>query len=253
MNTSNQKTVVITGGAQGIGKGIARYFLQKQWRVHILDTDEEAGEETTAEYQSLGDIQFFRTDVSNESDIQSVAKQIGAASSVHALINNAGITALKRQPLAECALEDWNRIITTNLTGTFLCAKYFAPLLQTSNGSIVNIASTRAFQSEPNTFAYSASKGGIISLTHSLAASLDIRVNCISPGWIEVGDWKKTSQRQAVQHSGADKEQHWSGRVGVPDDIAALTFFLCSNEAGFITGQNFIVDGGMSKKMIYVE
>ena len=110
--------------------------------------------------------------------------------------------------------------------------------------------------SEPNTFGYSASKGGLEALTHSLAISLapdKIRVNAIAPGWIEVRDWKKSADKTKTHHSKADKEQHPVGKVGTPEDIAAAALFLCSEEAGFITGQSLIIDGGMTVKMIYQE
>jgi NAD(P)-dependent dehydrogenase (short-subunit alcohol dehydrogenase family) len=127
------------------------------------------------------------------------------------------------------------------------------PGLRERRGSIVNISSTRALQSEPNCEAYAAAKGGILALTHALAISLgpEIRVNAICPGWIETGDMQKASTRRAVQHSDADREQHPVGRVGVPGDIAATVAFLASPEAGFITGQHIAVDGGMTRKMIY--
>jgi len=125
-------------------------------------------------------------------------------------------------------------------------AKHSYPLFRGSKGAIVNISSTRFLQSEKNTFAYSASKGGVVSLTHSLAVSLGplIRVNCISPGWIDT----KGEPLRPEDHA-----QHPAGRVGRPQDIASLASYLLSEEAGFITGQNFIVDGGMTRKMIYAE
>jgi NAD(P)-dependent dehydrogenase (short-subunit alcohol dehydrogenase family) len=155
----------------------------------------------------------------------------------------------------ELPLEAWQQVLETNLTGYFLCAKYAIPHLRAARGAIVNIASTRALQSEPNTEAYSASKGAIVALTHALAVSLGpaIRLNCISPGWIEVGNWKKAALRRAPWHSPADQQQHPVGRVGEPADIAAMTAYLLSEAAGFITGQNIIIDGGMTNKMIYVE
>jgi NAD(P)-dependent dehydrogenase (short-subunit alcohol dehydrogenase family) len=126
--------------------------------------------------------------------------------------------------------------------------------LKTTKGSIVNIGSTRALQSEQNTEAYSASKGGILALTHALAVSLgpEIRVNCISPGWIDVSGVKKKSAANQIELSGADNEQHPAGRVGKPEDIANMVLFLLNPENDFITGQNFIVDGGMTRKMIYI-
>ncbi len=158
------------------------------------------------------------------------------------------------KPLAKLRLEEWNRVLSVNLTGAVLCAKHSAPHLAKSRGSIVNIASTRALMSEPDTFAYSASKGGVVALTHSLALSLgpEVRVNCISPGWIDVSEWKKGRARRAAKLSAMDHNQHPSGRVGRPEDIASLAAYLISPEAGFITGANFVVDGGMTRKMVYL-
>jgi hypothetical protein len=142
-----------------------------------------------------------------------------------------------------------------NLTAAFLFSKHSAALLRKSRGAIVNIASTRALMSEPNTEAYSASKGGIAALTHALALSLgpEVRVNCVSPGWIDVREWRKRSRREKAKLSAADHLQHPAGRVGGPEDIASLVSFLVSPEAGFITGANIVADGGMTRKMIYVE
>jgi hypothetical protein len=152
-------------------------------------------------------------------------------------------------------LEVWNRYLATNLTGCFLMAKYCVPHLRQARGAIVNIASTRAIQSEPHTEAYSSTKGGLVALTHALAVSLgpQIRVNCVSPGWIAVSEWKKRSQRKAADLRPEDHAQHPAGRVGTPGDVAALVAFLISDKAGFITGQNFVVDGGMTRKMMYVD
>ena len=149
--------------------------------------------------------------------------------------------------IADTPLDEWHAVLETNLTGTFLCSKHAAPHLRKNNGAIVNIASTRAQQSEANTEAYSASKGGISALTHAMAVSLgpNIRVNCISPGWIE-------TDPEAV-HSETDEAQHPCGRVGTPEDISAMAAYLLSDRAGFITGQDFVVDGGMTKKMIYTD
>jgi hypothetical protein len=134
-------------------------------------------------------------------------------------------------------------------------AKHCVSHLRQARGAIVNIASTRALQSEAHTEAYSATKGGLVALTHALAVSLgpDVRVNCVSPGWIAASEWKKRSQRKAADLRREDHAQHPAGRLGTPQDIAAMVAFLISDEAGFITGQNFVVDGGMTKKMIYVE
>jgi NAD(P)-dependent dehydrogenase (short-subunit alcohol dehydrogenase family) len=164
---------------------------------------------------------------------------------IDGLVNNAGIANPYAGPLETLDLARWNRVIGTNLTGTILCSKHCTTRLRRQRGAIVNISSTRALQSEPNSEAYAASKGGIVALTHALALSLgpDVRVNCISPGWIHTGD-------EAVLRP-IDHRQHPVGRVGRPSDIASLTRFLLSDQAGFVTGQNFAVDGGMSRKMYY--
>lgn len=253
---TERKVVLVTGGAQGIGKGIVHHLLQKGYRVVLADRDTEAGQETENEYKTLGDVSFVAADVSDEESVRkAVQYTIETFSGLHGLVNNAGIASPGNAPVEELELEHWNRIITTNLTGYFLCAKHCVPFLRKSRGAMVNIASTRALQSEPHTEAYSASKGGVVALTHALAMSLgpQVRVNCISPGWIVVSDWKKQSDRAEPQLRPIDHEQHPAGRAGNPQDIASLTAYLLSDESSFITGQNFVVDGGMTKRMIYVE
>jgi len=142
--------------------------------------------------------------------------------------------------------------LSVNLTGAFLVSRQCIVLLRDSGGAIVNIASTRALQSEVNTEAYAASKGGLVALTHAMAVSLgpDVRVNAVSPGWID-------TRMQSLQHSDplrrVDHQQHAVGRVGQPEDIGELVAFLLSPAAGFITGQNLAADGGMSRQMIYRE
>lgn len=247
------KVAIVTGGGQGIGKAIVKRLLLDGLRVVIVDMDEEAGRETLEEYHDLGDCVFMNADISAEAAVKAVVREtVASFRRVDVLINNAGIFINK--PLAKVSLAQWNRVLSINLTGTFLCAKYSAPHLAKTKGAIVNMASTRALMSEPNTVAYSASKGGVVALTHSLALSLgpDVRVNCISPGWIDVSGWKKRRIRQTVKLSEMDHKQHPAGRVGRPEDIASLAAYLISSEAGFITGANFIVDGGMTRKMIYV-
>jgi NAD(P)-dependent dehydrogenase (short-subunit alcohol dehydrogenase family) len=161
------------------------------------------------------------------------------------LINNAGISD-KKSP-CNLAVEEWDNIINTNLRSVFLCSREAAKYMKHSGGgSIVNIASTRAFMSEPDTEAYAASKGGIVSLTHALAASFApdrIRVNCISPGWIETGDYDSLSEE--------DHKQHLSGRVGKPEDVARACLYLTGKGSDFNDGTNVIIDGGMTRKMIY--
>jgi NAD(P)-dependent dehydrogenase (short-subunit alcohol dehydrogenase family) len=161
-----------------------------------------------------------------------------------ALVCNAGINV--RRPLAELTLAQWSMVLRTNLTSTFLLARAGERMLRANRGSVVTIASTRAHMSEANTEAYAASKGGLVALTHALSISLapQVRVNCISPGWIAT----KGDPPRALDHA-----FHPAGRVGLPEDIAALTAFLVGPDSGFITGSEFIVDGGVTRKMIYPE
>ncbi|MCB9297882.1 MAG: SDR family oxidoreductase [Lewinellaceae bacterium] len=245
-----KKVIMITGGAQGIGKVTAACLMDKGWQAVILDADEQAGREAAA---GMAGLHFLPCDVSLEADVRaSVEAVLDAYGRIDGLVNNAGFGITR--PIGELSLQEWNRVIGTNLTGAFLCAKYGAPALKESRGAIVNIASTRAYMSEPHTEAYSASKGGILALTHALAMSLgpEVRVNSISPGWIDVTGHQKRSERKDIQWRREDHEQHPAGRIGRPEDIAEMAAFLLSEKAGFITGQDFIIDGGMTRKMIYV-
>jgi len=252
-STDGKKTAVVTGGGQGIGKAIAERLLKDGFAVVLAEADEEAGREAEAELRKEGEVLHLTTDVGEAASILNlfteVTKRFGR---LDALVNNAAIGCFK--PIEEMSAQEWARILAVNLTGAFLCAKSAVPLLRSSRGSIVNIASTRALMSEPDGEAYGASKGGLLALTHALANSLgpEVRVNAVSPGWIEVRPWKKPSARQDPELRPEDHSQHPVGRVGRPEDVAAAVSWLLSPEASFITGQNVVIDGGMTKKMIYV-
>jgi NAD(P)-dependent dehydrogenase (short-subunit alcohol dehydrogenase family) len=247
------KTAVVTGGAQGIGRCISKALLNAGARVWIADCDAEAGAEACTELATLGPVDFLLTDASDENAVERLRQQVAAGDGLDLLVNNAGV--MVRKPLEELSPEEWQRVLDVNLTGPFLCSRAFAPLLRTRHGSIVNIASTRAAMSEPHTESYAASKGGLVALSHSLALSLgpEVRVNCISPGWIDVTSWAKRCRRSPGHLSLRDHAQHPSGRVGRPEDIATMVLYLASDMAGFITGENIVIDGGMTRKMIYCE
>ena len=247
-----KKNIIVTGGAQGIGKIITEYLMAEGYFVSVLEKDEEALKELEDEMFSEN-LLCIPCDVSNEKQVKkAVAESVKKTGSVFGLINNAGF--MIRKPISKLSLDEWNSVIGTNLTGTFLCSKYTAPHLKIAQGSIINMCSTRAFQSEPNTESYSASKGGIFALTHSLAMSLgpEIRVNSISPGWIDVSGVKKKSVANQLDLKKEWHEQHPAGRIGKGDDIAKMVLFLLKPDNSFITGQNFTVDGGMTRKMIYM-
>ncbi len=247
------RAAIVTGGAQGIGKAIARRLLREGVSVLLADVDAGAGRETAREFAELGRVAFLRADASKERDavraVRAAQRRFGR---LDYLVNNAGIGVWK--PIEEATLADWERIIGVNLTSVFLWTKHAAPALRAARGAVVNISSTRAVMSEPNGEAYAASKGGVVGITHALAVSLGpaVRVNCILPGWIETCEWRKSSQRHPPKHSDADKAQHPCGRVGRPEDVAALAWFLLSPESGFITGASVLCDGGMTRRMIYV-
>lgn len=258
---ASSRLALITGGAQGIGRGIVEYLLARGWRVAALDRDSDALAELDAAHPSSPLLPLV-ADNSHETEVDAAFTRLhdwqGAANQppgLDLLVNNAGIADPETGPLERLSLTDWRRWQDSHLTGAFLCTRSAIPDLRTRRGSIVNMASTRALQSEPHCEAYAAAKGGLLAMTHALAVSLgpEVRVNAICPGWIETGPWQKSSQRSTPVPRTIDREQHPAGRIGEPEDIAAAVAFLAGDEAGFITGQEFVIDGGMTRKMIYAD
>ncbi len=251
---TQRKSIVVTGGGAGIGRATALHFHGLGWRVVALDKDEAA----LAELAGLlpqSDCLTRHCDVGAEDEVadafDAIIDWLGD-DPLTCLVNNAGIADPYAGPLEDLALEKWQAWIDASLTGAFLCSRSAVPLLRREEGaSIVNISSTRAVMSEPESFAYAAAKGGVDALTHAMAVSLgpDIRVNAIRPGWIETRDWQKESEREEPHHRPKDKAQHPVGRVGRPQDIAEAIEYLA--DAGFVTGQHINIDGGMTVKMIY--
>lgn len=250
------KVALVTGGGQGIGRAIAARLLGDGMAVVIVDVDASAGLDAQDELASRGRVHFAHADIADEAAIVAIVRgAVAWGGSLDVLVNNAAIVPNERLPLEQLDRASWQRSLDVNLTAPLLLAREAAPHLRAKGGAIVNITSTRAEMSEPDTFAYSATKGGLSALTHSLAISLgpQIRVNAIAPGWIATDAWKARDRRSEPKLSKKDHAQHPVGRVGAPEDVAALTSWLVSDEAGFVTGQVFTTDGGMTRKMIYAE
>jgi NAD(P)-dependent dehydrogenase (short-subunit alcohol dehydrogenase family) len=242
--------VIVTGAGRGIGHSLALAYGEQGAKVVAAELDTSACEQVAETIrQSGGQAIAVPTDVRQPAEVERlIHRAVETYGTVNIMINNAGI--MRSASPYELALEDWEAVIGTNLTGIFLCSREAAKIMRElgQGGSIVNIASTRALMSEPNTEAYAASKAGIVGLTHALAVSLGadgIRVNCISPGWIETRGYEALRK--------ADHEQHPAGRVGKTSDIVKACFYLTDPDNDFVTGINLVVDGGMTRKMIYVE
>jgi hypothetical protein len=240
-----KSVALITGGANGIGRAIARHLLTQGWQVAILDLPKSGLRR--AYPNRARNVAIVEGDVREQETVsRAVATAVDRFGRLDAVVSNAGI--MIRKPLRRLTLTEWQRVIDTNLTAAFLLARAAEKPLRRARGAIVTIASTRALMSEPNTESYSATKGGLVALTHALAISLgpDVRVNCVSPGWIE------TKAYGALRRK--DHTQHPAGRVGKPQDIAEIVAWLLDgSRSGFVTGANFVVDGGMTRKMIYEE
>jgi NAD(P)-dependent dehydrogenase (short-subunit alcohol dehydrogenase family) len=231
------RVALVTGGAHGIGAAIAARFAGDGTRVVVADLDRSGAAPPGGRYVVC--------DVADEAAVGALLAGVAAQEGrLDALVCNAGINVHK--PIAQLSAAEWSRVIGTNLTSTFLLVRAAEALLRAAKGAVVTIASTRAHMSEPHTEAYAASKGGLVALTHALAISLgpDVRVNCISPGWI----FTKGDPPRPEDHA-----FHPAGRVGTAEDIAAMAAFLVGPESGFVTGAEFIVDGGVTRKMIYPE
>ena len=220
------KVAVVTGGANGIGKCIAEEFRKNGAAVCVIDKAE-------------GD--HFVGDISDKNVLEKFAQQVIAErGNIDFLVNNA-LPLMKG--IEECSYEEFQYALSVGVTAPFYLSKLFAPHFS-KGGCIINISSSRDRMSQPQTESYTAAKGGISALTHALAVSLagKVRVNSISPGWIDTS---------CKVYDGPDAYQQPCGRVGNPMDIANMVMFLCSDKAGFITGENICIDGGMTKLMIY--
>lgn len=223
---SRQKVAVVTGGAQGIGRAVADSFRAQGVIVHVID-------------KQPGD--WFTGDISDKKTLEKFAAYVAEQSGhVDYLVNNA-LPIMKG--IDECTFEEFQYALSVGVTAPFYLTKLLMPYFS-QGASIVNISSSRDRMSQPQTESYTAAKGGIAALTHAMSVSLagKARVNSISPGWIDT---------TGAAITGPDASQQPAGRVGKPEDIASMVMFLCSDKAGFITGENICIDGGMTRQMIY--
>ena len=242
-----QKICVVTGGANGIGRCIVERFAEQGAKVAFVDVDGEAGRELEGKH---GGCFFFAGDISDKEILQKFADTvIQKFGKIDFLINNACYS--NKGILSGCSYEDFSQILSVGVTAPYYLALLFRDFFA-QGASIVNIASTRGYMSQADTESYTAAKGGILALTHALSVSLAgrVRVNAVSPGWIDTRNYQSGDYDSAVL-SLEDKLQHPAGRVGEPEDIAHMVLYLCSPQAGFVTGQDFTVDGGMTRQMIY--
>ena len=232
MNEFKNKVAVITGGGAGIGKCTAHMFHEAGAIVCVIDISERTHDDADL---------WYRGDISDETVLREFAEQVlSSYGHVDYLVNNAPPLF---KGIEECTYEEFNKALRTGVSAPFLLTKLFLDHFG-EGAAIVNISSSRDRMSMPQSESYAAAKGGISALTHALAVSLSgkVRVNSISPGWIET---------KGREWTGADALQQPSGRVGVPEDIANMILYLCSEKAGFITAENICIDGGMTRLMIY--
>jgi NAD(P)-dependent dehydrogenase (short-subunit alcohol dehydrogenase family) len=233
----------VTGGAKGIGRAVTQHLLDSGWNTGVIDLPDSGLHRAFPPQRR--NVLTVEGDVRNEEAVSNaVDATLHRFGRLDAVVSNAGI--MIREPLRRLTLSEWHRVLDTNLTATFLLARAAEKPLRKAKGALVTIASTRALMSEPNTESYSASKGGLLALTHALAVSFgpQVRVNCVSPGWIAAKNYGTLRRK--------DHTQHPAGRVGKPEDIAEIVAWLLDRErSGFVTGANFVVDGGMTRKMIY--
>ncbi len=233
------KLYVITGGGNGIGKAIATHVLENGGRVCVIDKDVEKIEIEFIKYGERAVI--FSGDLASEQTLANFCEVVKKQGKVFCLVNNACKT--HGGMFTPCGYADFMKTLAVGVGAPYYLTQNLLDSFQ-ADASVVNISSIRAYQSMQNTESYSATKGGISALTHAMAVSLSgkIRVNSISPGWIDT---------TGSEFFGSDNTQHPCGRVGVPSDIVDMVMYLASEKASFISGQDFVIDGGMSKVLIY--
>ena len=245
------KVALVTGGGSGIGKAISLTFAKQGAEVHILDFNLEAAQETVKEIEILGEkAAAHKCDVANKENVDSIIKNISANGNIDILINNAGIAHIGN--IEACEEEDLDRLYNVNIKGVYNCIKACLPALKkTGNGVILNLASIASTVGINDRFAYSMTKGAVLTITYSIAKDFikdGIRCNCIAPGRVHTpfvdGFIKKNYPGKEEEMFEKLSQTQPIGRMGKPQEMADLVLFLCSDEAGFITGANYAIDGG---------
>jgi NAD(P)-dependent dehydrogenase (short-subunit alcohol dehydrogenase family) len=240
---------VVTGGAQGIGRAVTFALRDAGYEVVVVDCDGEAVAEIASPSHAVV------ADVADPDIAAHLTATLGVLTDhLELVVHNAGISLPSSLRTPDPATFD--RVLAVNLRAPYVISGVLLPwLLRGDHPSIIHVASTRAFMSEPDTEPYAASKGGLLALTHAMAVSLGpvVRVNAVSPGWIATEAWQKAGRRRMPDLSPVDHRQHPAGRVGTPEDVARAVLFLADPANDFITGANLIVDGGMTRKMIYAD
>jgi NAD(P)-dependent dehydrogenase (short-subunit alcohol dehydrogenase family) len=249
----DNKTAIITGGGSGIGKAIATVFAQQGASVHILDMDEQGATNVVKEITTAGGkAQFYKCDVSKQADVKQIVDGIAANGAIDILINNAGIAHIGT---AETTAEaDFDRLVNVNVKGVYNCLHTVIPYMKQNGGSILNMASIASLVGIPDRFAYSMTKGAVVGMTLSVAKDYlkyNIRCNCISPArvhtpFVDGFLSKNYPGKEAEMFEKLSKTQP-IGRMGKPEEIGYLALYLCSNEASFITGCDYPIDGGFTK------
>jgi NAD(P)-dependent dehydrogenase (short-subunit alcohol dehydrogenase family) len=244
----NNKICIVTGGANGIGRCITGHLIEAGAFVALIDMDADAGSMLQSRY-GKDRLSFFHGDVADKSVLDRFLDEfLSCRDRVDVLVNNA---CLMGGGLRSASYEDFDYILRVGATAPFYLTKRLAPHFSPC-ACVVNISSTRDRMSQPDTESYAAAKGAISALTHAMSVTLagKARVNSISPGWIDTGAYQH-NEEYTPSYSMGDILQHPAGRVGRPEDIAEAVLFLCSDKAGFITGENITIDGGMTRLMVY--
>ncbi|MDO7171635.1 SDR family NAD(P)-dependent oxidoreductase [Mariniflexile sp. AS56] len=244
------KVALVTGGGSGIGKAISLTFAKQGAKVHILDFNLEAAQETVAEIEAFGEAaEAHKCDIANQTNVNSIVASITNNGSIDILINNAGIAHIGNIEAVEEA--DLDRLYNVNIKGVYNCIKACLPALKTKGGVILNLASIASSVGINNRFAYSMTKGAVLTITYSIAKDYiadGIRCNCISPGRVHTpfvdGFIKQNYPGQEEEMFEKLSKTQPIGRMGKPQEMADLALYLCSDEAGFITGSNYAIDGG---------